>query len=249
MIKIGAALVLFTATCAFAKDVWLRETHFIIYEVEAGEEVAFTMEPQARGTAGRQPMHWRVYDEDGARIAEAAPQFGTVTVRYTPQRSGLNVARLIGGRNWYVLAPAEGSDALADDRFGIVSSTFAHLHTCGDAKPTYFYVPEGTGRVTAFVLADSPKEGATFRLVDPEGNVAAEESGQFDRPTKMVADVPEGRDGSVWSINLAPAEGMPFDDVVVWFEADGSIPPLTGYNPEALEHLLQVIPGAPAAGE
>jgi hypothetical protein len=93
-----AALLLLTATCAGAAEVWLRETHFIMYEVEAGEEVAFTMTPQARGTASPQPIEWRIYDAEGAIIAEAAPQFGTVTVRYMPRRSGLNVAWLIRGR-------------------------------------------------------------------------------------------------------------------------------------------------------
>jgi hypothetical protein len=234
---VALALLLLTATSAFAKDVWLRETHFVIYEVQAGEEVAFTMTPQARGTASPQPMQWRIYDADGAIIAEGAPQSGTVTVSYTPREGGLNIARLVGNRNWYVLS-------LPDDRYGIVSSNFAHLHTRGDAKPTYFFVPEGVERVEAFVLADSPREGAIIRLLDADGEVAAEKSGQFDRATKVVADVTQGQAGRVWSIQLAPAEGMSFDDVVIWFEADGPIPPLTSYSPEALKRLLDVIPGA-----
>lgn len=237
-------LLLITAACASAADVWLRETHFIIYEVQAGAEVAFTMTPQGSGTADPAPMSWRAYDMDGAIIAEGRPEASTVTVRYIPRESGLNIARLTGGRNWYSLAPAGGSTALADDCYGIVSSEHAHLHTCGDARAMYFYVPEGVRRVRPFVLASSPREGATFRITDPDGNVAAEMADQFDRPTRVQAQVEAGQDGRVWSLRLAPADGMPFDDVVVWFESGGDVPPLVSYNPEALERLLQKIPGA-----
>lgn len=238
------ALVTLTAASVCAKDVWLRGTHFIIYEVEAGEEVAFTVTPQARGTAGPQPIRWQVYDAEGALIAEAPPQMGALTARYTPRRSGLNIARLTGGRNWYVIEAAENSQALAGDSYGILASDYSHQHTCGDARPIHFYVPEGVEHATVFVLSDRPPEGLTFRLLDPDGNLVAEEAGGFNRPTKIEVPVAEGHDGRVWAINLAPAEGFRFDDVVLWFEADGEIPPLTAYNPEALERLVHIIPGA-----
>ncbi len=241
------------AVPAGAKEVWLRETHFIVYRVDAGEGVAFTMTPRARGTADPQPMQWRVYDADGALVAEGRPAHGQITVRYTSGEAGINVARLTGNRNWYELAPAEGSTTIAEDRYGIVTSEFAHLHTCGDERPVYFYVPRGAKRVRAFVLADSPKEGATFRILDPEGHVAAEIADQFDRPTKVDARVGEGQDGRVWWFRLAPAEGMPFDDVVVWFGGSSRvaspIPPLTSFNAEALMDLLRAIPGALPEGE
>jgi len=241
-----ALLLALSAAAALAKPVLLRETQFIAREVEAGVEVAFTMAPQGSGTAGDQPMQWRAYDADGRLIAEGAPGYGEVTVRYVPACGGVNIVRLTGNRNWYDLVPAEGSAALVAG-YGIIASEFAPMHTCGDERAFHFYVPRGTERVRVRVLADSPREGVTVRLLDPDGTVVVEVADQFDRAARVEARAAPGQDGRVWSLRLAPAVGMGFDDVVLWLEEP--LPPLVAYDPDTVLRLLRAIPGALPAGE
>lgn len=221
-----------------ASEFKLRETHFVVYSVEAGKQVAYDITPRGRGTATQQPIAYVVQDISGRSIAASDSVFGTVQVRYTPPGGGINLARIAGKRNWYTVGIPDGA-------YGIVTSKFHALHMTGDERPVYFYVPDDAKRLRLYLSGDK-REGVTVQVIAPDGSVATETTVRFNESHTLEAKVAQGQDGKVWSFRVADprlkGEQYGLDDVVVYFS--DNVPPLVSLNPDILVTLLQAIPGA-----
>ena len=74
----------------------------------------------------------------------------------------------------------------------------------GTAGAMYLYVPKGT---QAFgVGLRTPDHRARLTVTDPEGNVALEEDGDYTLGEEFRIDVPQGQDGSIWSLTITKCE-------------------------------------------
>jgi len=225
-----------------ASEFKLRETHFVVYSVEAGKQVAYDITPRGRGTATQQPIAYVVQDISGRSIAASDSVFGTVQVHYTPPGGGINLARIAGNRNWYTVGIPNGA-------YGIVTSKFHALHMTGDERPVYFYVPDDAKSLRLYLSGDR-REGATVQVIAPDGSLATETTVRFNEPHTLEAKVAQGQDGKVWSFRVADprlkGEQYGLDDVVVYFS--DNVAPLVSLNPDVLVTLLQAIPGALGMG-
>lgn len=123
-------------------------------------------------------------------------------------------------------APATYESPLADIKPGTVFSV-EPKPTEGWARPAverlplrlagptklYFLAPARPGEVSVVVQAPGADNGASVKLVRPDGSVAAEASGELDEPTRLKAP----GTGGVWALDVARGE-MPLRDVGVRVE-------------------------------
>ncbi|HJN18487.1 MAG TPA: hypothetical protein QGH10_23500, partial [Armatimonadota bacterium] len=105
------------------------------------------------------------------------------------------------------------------------SEVGAPLKTIRAWGPLHFQVPEGTTYFNVWIHASVTSEGLHYVIADADGNVAAEEDGDFDDRTKVQIRVPEGMAGKAWSIGITDPDtpGMNLDDVYV--ELGRHLPP------------------------
>jgi len=173
----------------------------------------------------------------GAIEQAKGPVFGTVQVGYTAPGGASNLARITGNRNWCTVG-------IPDDAYGIVTSKFHALHMTADERPIYFYVPDDAKRLRLYLSGDR-REGATVRVIAPDGSVATETLLRFSEAHILEAKVARGQDGKVWSFRVADprvrGEQYELDDVVVYFS--DNVGPLVSLNPDVLVTLLEAIPG------
>lgn len=101
----------------------------------------------------------------------------------------------------------------------------------------YFYVPDDCEEVTIVGMAGSPGEGASLRIIDPDGNVAASAGGELQSWEEGRMTVrPKGLNrGCAWMLQVRSYPGLLLDDVHVAVE--GGAPPLLAVKP----HWVEVI--------
>ena len=101
----------------------------------------------------------------------------------------------------------------------------------------YFYVP---GRCETFTVSGcgaSPGEGASLRVLDPDGRAVATAGGElqsWDKGRMPVEPGPSGR-GRAWSLEVSSAPDLLLDDVHLAVEAGA--PPLLAIEPRWAERL------------
>ena len=99
----------------------------------------------------------------------------------------------------------------------------------------YFYVPEDCEEVTIMGMAGSPGEGASLRIIDPDGNVAASAGGELQswKEGRMTVR-PKGLNrGCAWMLQVRSHPGLLLDDVHV--AVTGGAPPLLAVKPHWVE--------------
>ena len=99
----------------------------------------------------------------------------------------------------------------------------------------YFYVPEDCEEVSILAMAGSPGEGASLRIIDPDGNVAASVGGELQSWKEGRLTVrPKALDrGCAWMLQVRSHPGLLLDDVYVAVE--GNAPPLLAVKPHWVE--------------
>jgi len=215
------------------RPVAFRGLHFFIFDVKPGEQVSAVLAP-ARSRAEYGPISYEVIDGKSRMLIDPRDTDGKTVVSFTAARDGGDVAVLIvrGGRNWYALVSPEHPCIVR-------ASRNQPAHVTGDTRPFHFYVPPGTKSFRIFVACDSPREGATVRILRPDGTEAALMTDQFDRPRAVSVRNPDGGAG-VWAIRLEHPRrhGADFalDDVVLYLGKN--IPPFLALDRSALPGLI-----------
>jgi hypothetical protein len=99
----------------------------------------------------------------------------------------------------------------------------------------YFYVPENGGEISVLASAASPGEGASVRIIDPDGNIVASTGGELQSFKQGCLTVkPEGLNrGCAWMVQVRSAPGLLLDDVFLAVEGDS--PPVLGVKPHWVE--------------
>jgi len=77
-------------------------------------------------------------------------------------------------------------------------------HVIGGSGRQFFYVPKGT-RAFAVGMA-TPDGGGAMTILDPEGEVRLQKSGNYAPGEEFAVAVPEGMDGAVWSFRIGRCE-------------------------------------------
>jgi hypothetical protein len=102
------------------------------------------------------------------------------------------------------------------------------LRLAGPAK-LFFYVPPRLGEAEVTVQAPGPNNGATVRMISPDGGQGAEASGELDEPHRLQATGP----GGVWALEITPGP-LPLRELAVSL---ARVPPYVCSGPDALLRL------------
>jgi len=206
-----------------------RGTHFFIFDVEPGERVTATLRPvRMRYDFGI--LSYAVFDSRSRTLCEVDAVRQAAPISFVAPRDAGDVAILVvrGNRNWYMVESPEHP-------YIVRASREQPAHVTGDTGRFYFYVPKGTKRVRVYVTCDSPREGATVRVLRADGSEAARMTDQFDRTKPIDAANPK-RSRGVWAIQLEHPRrngaNYSLDDVVLFFSKN--VPPFIAVDPFAL---------------
>jgi len=206
-----------------------RGGHFFIFDVKPGERVSAVLRPvRMRDDFGI--ISAVVLDSKSRTVCEIADVREPTTVSFAVPSDAGDVAILVvrGNRNWYMVDSP-------NHPYIVRAHRMQPAHVTGDTGPYHFFVPKGTKHLRVYVTCDSPREGATVRILRPDGSEAAKMTDQFDRPKALDLREPKGMVG-VWAVKLEHPKrhgaDYPLDDVVLFFSKN--IPPFIAVDPSAL---------------
>lgn len=210
----------------------LRHTNYVLWEGETGQPAEARMRCIAHGyTRYADELHARAIGPKGEEIdAEVVAPGQEMGFRVTPAATGKHLFQLRAGWNLAVLD-------LGDRPHAYVASEQAPLQTVRAVERLYFYVPAGTKQFAITASASVTREALLLRVLDPEGGVALEREGDFDKPETLRIPVAAEQAGRVWSLSLLPPKtpGLVIDDVMLFLRAP--LPPYLAKRPEWAERL------------
>lgn len=210
----------------------LRHDNYLVFVGEAGETVKIAATSAGRG-GFQDDLRIKIIDRDSRLVHEQSVPVGTsAEISYQVKTPGLHVVGTATGQSLATVS-------LVGKASGLVAWEKTTLWTCGGMAPHYFMVPAKCKKVEIFVVSDVTSEGATVKIVQPDGQVALEKTDDFDKLTKLEVPVPAGMDGQPWLLRVEkPAEttGLILDDVEVYLGR--GLPP---YVCEKAEWLAEFI--------
>ena len=215
------------------RPIAFRGIHFFIFDVNPGQKVTVVLKRGARGSDYGQISYLAV-DSKSRTLVEGQNVEGETPIKFTVPEDAGDVAALMvkGGRNWYVVEKPSAPCIVRADRL-------IPVHVTGDAAPFYFFVPEGTKGFRVYVICESLREGATVRILRPDGTEAAKMTAQFDKAKPLEVRGVGGKPG-VWAIQLEHPRkhGADFslDDVNLFFSKN--LPPFLALDRSALPGLI-----------
>lgn len=206
----------------------LRHENFLVFSADEGEEVQIAVNSRKRtGYRWGDELRLEVIDSNSNTTLEQSVPLDTERViSYRVGTTGLHAVRVSSGWNLCTARVLERPWALV--AWGQVP-----LSICGSVARQHFFVPEQCESFSIALMADVKGEGALVRVYDAEGNLIAEQAGDFDREERVVVEVPEGADGAAWSLTLeSPEEDLALDDVT--FYLGRGLPPFFCEDPQWL---------------
>ncbi|MEN6641168.1 MAG: hypothetical protein ABFE08_01845 [Armatimonadia bacterium] len=209
----------------------LRHDNYLVFVGNAGETVKIAATSIPRG-AYQDDLQVKIIDRDSRVVLEQSVPVGTsAEIAYQVKTPGLHVVGTVTGQS---LATVR----VVGKPFGLVAWEKTTLWICGGMAPQYFMVPAKSKKVEVYVTSDVTTEGATVKIVQPDGKVALEKTDDFDTRTKLEAPVPTGMDAQAWSLVVEKpnAPGLIFDDVEVYLGRN--LPPYLCEKPEWLAEFL-----------
>ena len=202
------------------KALFLRGAHFVVYTVKAGETVRLDLTPRILKNRRSALPAYEVIDHRSAPALPKTVFDKPVSLSYKAAADGLNALVVTGHRNWYRV-DSRGRPTM------VCARQRRPLHFRGRDFPIYFLVPKDAKGFRLFITCPDRREGATLRVLDPDGTKVFEETDWYHKTRRVAIKAPPRHRGRVWSFRTAnPREiGKPYslDDVVVCFDA--GIPP------------------------
>lgn len=229
----------------------LRHDNFLVFEGRAGENVRIVVTSISRGPTYAEDLQVEVIDSSSERTLRRIVRLGgTEVIDYPVRADGLHAVRISSGWN-AATARIEGAP------WAIVAWRDVPVSIVGSMAPQYFRVPAGVESFRVALVADVTGEGATLRVLDPEGTVVLERTGDFDQLETFTIEVPAGADDATWSLSVTDPEqeGLTLDDVTLYLA--GPVPPLLcedpgwaeifaageEYQPDEIDTIVEVRPG------
>lgn len=229
----------------------LRHDNFLVFEGRAGESVGIAVTSISRGPTYAEDLQVEVIDPSSERTLRRVVRLGSSEVIAYPVRAdGLHAVRISSGWN-AATARIEGSP------WATVAWQDVPVSIVGSMAPQYFRVPAGVESFRVSLVADVTGEGATLRVLGPDGAAVVEQTGDFDQQETITIEVPAGADNATWSLTVTDpeAEELNLDDVTLYL--GGAVPPLLTedpawaeifaageqYQPDAIDTVVEVRPG------
>ncbi len=119
--------------------------------------------------------------------------------------------------------------------FAVVASEAHHLRFNRPERDLFLWVPPGGEAFELRAVCESPNEGATLRLLDPAGAVAAEVSGEIATWEALAATVGPDAAERVWRLSITEAPPTHVDDVD--FYLTGDVVPLVSIRADWAEAI------------
>lgn len=169
-------------------------------------------------------------DASGLALEESSGRLGeTLTMAVPASAAPFVLLRLAPGGN-YLQASLAAPHAM-------VATPSAPLHCVGGLSRQYFLVPRGVTTAAVWFHAISVGEAGRALVYRPDGALAAELEDDFNEPTPLEFQVPEGLDGQVWSVVLEAPRRPEWrvDDCAIWLAA--TLPGLLSPEPAWAEAL------------
>ncbi|MFW5868004.1 MAG: hypothetical protein ACOCX2_09325, partial [Armatimonadota bacterium] len=183
----------------------LRRSNLALVSAKAGEPVEVVAQSHRVG-ASELPIVWEARDMSWELLAEGEVAFGEPgTISFTPEEDGI-----------YAIPLSSGGSSVTLDSSNVPIGIYGArgMRTIGGPYTLYFHVPEGT---ESFSIGGRSAGQETVRLniYDPSGAVAAtDQTTPTDERCTATAEVPEGMDGAIWTLEIARADtGVTLEDV------------------------------------
>jgi hypothetical protein len=188
-----------------------------------GEEVGLRLEARRMGRSPDMPAYI-LLDVHGEPLAQGELEPGrTIDLTVTARLSGVHVLHVNPGAHVFSVATTARHWAIAVPTSG--------LPLCGFAAPLHFYVPSGVERFTVRIRGTNELEGVLLTVLDPDGNVVAEQDTDRGKGFTLPVNAPEQQRGKVWSVVVAPPRQGVFEDATISWEG---VPPYVTERPGAL---------------
>jgi len=186
------------------------------------------------------PLTWELTD-----AANRLLQYGMLpmdtnrTVGFAGEAGQPLLLRMDAGLNGYRVE--------TDVPFAVVASEAHHLRFNRPERDLFLWVAPGGEAFELRAVCESPNEGATLRLLDPAGAVAAEASGEIATWEALAATVGPDAAGRVWRLSIAEAPPTYVDDVD--FYLTGDVVPLVSIRADWVEAIASAMHGWEGAAE
>ncbi|HPA19746.1 MAG TPA: hypothetical protein PLU30_18500 [Verrucomicrobiae bacterium] len=223
--RAGVALM-FLVTGAAAKTPTLRQVNYLALEPPENAGANVRVECRSRGAQYQDVLRCRLIGADGAvAVTERAAPGQTLRLA-VPVGMGRMALEVNSGWN---AAAADLSDELP---WALAARADQPLRTVGEWEPLFFFVPDGTAKVTICIQADVTREAAHLVVRGPGGAVALDREEDFDERTRIDLPVLAGQAGKPWSVSLirCARRGWNTDDVTL--ELGGQVPGLLSPRPD-----------------
>jgi hypothetical protein len=200
----------------------LRARQSVQIGVDAGETLAFSVRCHRVGHYDN-PAEWTLVDAGGTVLQSGVVPMGEETRVSVPDaKPGIYVLTVDAKLNAYsVRSP------LRNLTYSAGSSPLKIIY---QAPKLFFWVPVGAKEIRAEVRGQGAEQVAfTVRSADGQA-VTAGNSREQDG--KATVQVPDGRSGQAWSIELSELPGFTFEDVTLIL--DGDLVPVVAEHPARL---------------
>ncbi len=186
--------------------------HLIVSE---GEPFEVTVGHSQVGSS-QDPVRYQIAGGD-TNLTGEVPVGETRTVRVARAPEGIYTVLLQAGAN---------AGSIESSARYLVHDASGGLRVVHHARPLYFGVPAGMTEFTVSISITAPGESVHAAVLDPEGNVAAEQD-LIGQGGELAVTVPAGMAGRPWRLELTDAAEGVFEDVEGIRVSDGITPLFT----------------------
>jgi len=198
----------------------LRGQHLILVDVRDDGSLQATLTNPGLGQY-MSAAEWTALSPQGHQVGQGKTPAGqSSTIELTGLAPAIyNVVISAGHNHWSFSASKHAWAVLTP------------LHIFVSVGRLYFWVPEGTQKFSITITSPAPRETATLRILDPQGNKMAQVTTVGAPEGKATAEVqvPEALQSNIWSITLTAGEVGVLEDA--WISFGDNLPPYVSPSP------------------